>query len=177
MVLRQQKQNNSLGVSNMIQSVRFRKGIFAGLSILVLSIAFLFSPFLHKAQASPSWGQEVTEVGKRFLGKPYKWAGNTPKGFDASGYTQYVFKNSAVKMNLPHSSKEQYKLGKSVLKKNLMEGDLVFFNTSGKGVSFVGIYLSKNKFIAVTVSKGVSIQSIDSKYWKYRYIGAQRVLK
>jgi murein DD-endopeptidase len=161
----------------MVQSLRLIKGFFGVLSIFTLAVLFLFSPFLQKAEASVSWGQEVTEVGKLYMGVPFKWGGNTPKGFDASGYSQYIFKNSAAKMNLPHSSKAQYKFGKTVLQKNLMEGDLVFFNTDGKDVSFVGIYLGNSQFIAVTVNKGVSIQSLKSKYWKDRYVGAKRILK
>lgn len=161
----------------MIQSLRLTKGLVSVFSTLALAIAFLFSPFISKTEASVSWGQEVTAVAKRYVGTPYKWGGNTPKAFDASGFTQYVFKTSAAKINLPHSSKEQYKLGKSVAKKNLKEGDLVFFNTSGKGVSFVGIYLGNSQFIAVTVSKGVTTQSLNTKYWKDRYVGAKRVLK
>lgn len=171
------KQNTFLGVIEMDQSLRLPKILVAGITIMALALAFLFSPFVQKTEASVSWGQEVTAVAKQYMGKAYKWGGTTPKGFDASGYTQYIYKNSAPKMKLPRSSKEQYKLGKAVLKKNLKEGDLVFFNTNGKEVSFVGIYLGNNKFIAVSVSKGVSIQSLDTKYWKDRYIGAKRVLK
>lgn len=161
----------------MSQIFRLRKSLLAVLTTLGLAVALLFSPFVHKAEASVSWGQEVTAVGKLFMGSPYKWGGTSSKGFDASGYTQYVFKNSAAKMTLPRTAKDQYKVGKAVLKKNLKEGDLVFFQTSGKGVSFVGIYLGDNKFIAVTVSKGVSIQSLNTKYWKDHYVGAKRVLK
>ncbi|MBT2659122.1 C40 family peptidase [Bacillus sp. ISL-18] len=160
----------------MIQSLRLPKWVLAGFTSLALAMAFLFTPFLHKAQASTSWGQEVTAVAKRYVGTPFKWAGATPKGFDASGYTQYIFYKSAAKLKLPHSSKDQYKLGKPVVKSNLKEGDLVFFNTNGKDISFVGIYLGNNKFIAAT-SKGVSIQSLTLKYWKDRYVGAKRVLK
>jgi murein DD-endopeptidase len=161
----------------MSQSFRLQKSVYAVLAALALAVALLFSPFVHKAEASVSWGQEVTAVGKLYLGTPYKWGGTTTKGFDASGYTQFVFKNSAAKMNLARTAKDQYKAGKAVAKKNLKEGDLVFFNTSGKGVSFVGIYLENNKFIAVTVSKGVSIQSLNTAYWKDHYVGAKRVLK
>ena len=160
-------------------AVRFqmsRKFIMWG-AVLALTISMFFAPLAKKAEASVSWGQEVTEFAKKYLGTPYKWSGTTPKGFDASGYTQYVYKKSAANINLPRTSKDQYKAGKSVTKKNLKEGDLVFFNTDGKGVSFVGIYLGKNKFIAATTSKGVSIQSMDLKYWKDRYVGAKRVLK
>ncbi|WP_043933400.1 C40 family peptidase [Bacillus sp. EB01] len=160
-------------------AVRFQvsKGLIVWGVILALVVSMFAVPFTKKAEASVSWGQEVTEVAKRYIGTPYKWGGTTPKGFDASGYTQFVYKKSAAKISLPRTSKDQYKIGKAVAKKNLKEGDLVFFNTDGKGVSFVGIYLGKNKFIAVTVSKGVSIQSMDSKYWKDRYVGAKRVLK
>jgi murein DD-endopeptidase len=160
-------------------AVRFNvsKGLIVWGVILALVVSMFTAPFTKKAEASVSWGQEVTEVAKRYIGTPYKWGGTTAKGFDASGYTQFVYKKSAAKISLPRTSKDQYKVGKAIAKKNLKEGDLVFFNTDGKGVSFVGIYLGKNKFIAVTVSKGVSIQSMDSKYWKDCYVGAKRVLK
>ncbi|MCM3727053.1 C40 family peptidase [Neobacillus cucumis] len=160
----------------MIQVLRLPKWMMAGFTTLALVMAFLFTPFLHKAEASISWGQEVTTVAKLYIGTPFKWGGTTSKGFDASGYTKYVFKKSAAKITLPLSSKEQYKFGKSVLKKNLKEGDLVFFKTNGRDISFVGIYLGNNKFIAAT-SNGVSIQSLTLKYWNDRYVGAKRVLK
>ncbi|OCA85517.1 hypothetical protein A8F94_11550 [Bacillus sp. FJAT-27225] len=153
------------------------KGFIVWGVIFALVLSLFAGVFTKKAEASVSWGQEVTEVAKRYSGTPYKWGGTTAKGFDASGFTQFVYKKSAAKITLPRSSKDQYKVGKAVAKKNLKEGDLVFFNTDGKGVSFAGIYLGKNKFIAVTVNKGVSIQSMDTKYWKDRYVGAKRVLK
>ncbi|MFC3885451.1 C40 family peptidase [Bacillus songklensis] len=59
--------------------------------------------------------------------------------------------------------KDHYKAGKAVAKKDIREGDLVFFNTNGKGVSFVGISLG-------------SVQSLNTKYWKNSYVGAKRVL-
>lgn len=154
------------------------KRFFIGLVIFAIaSLAFLGS-MGQKASASVSWGQEVTEVAKQYQGVKYKWGGVDPKkGFDASGFTQYVFDHSAADIKLPRTALAQYKTGKAVSKKELKEGDLVFFNTNGKGVSFAGIYLEKGKFIAVTVSKGVSIQSMDSKYWKTKYVGAKRVLK
>lgn len=160
----------------MSLSVRLPKSVWAAITAIAMAIALLFSPFMQKAEASVSWGQEVTAVGQLYLGNPYKWGGTTSKGFDASGYTQFVFKDSAAKLSLPRTAKEQYQKGKAVAKKNLKEGDLVFFNTNGKDVSFVGIYLGDNKFIAVTVSKGVTIQALTTKYWKDAYIGAKRVL-
>ncbi|RHW39013.1 NlpC/P60 family protein [Neobacillus notoginsengisoli] len=161
----------------MTVGFRISKGLIVWGAVLALAISMFFAPFTKKAEASVSWGQEVTEVAKRYMGTPYKWGGTTAKGFDASGYTQFVYKKSAAKISLPRISKDQYKVGESVAKKDLKEGDLVFFKTNGKDVSFVGIYLGKNKFIAVTTSKGVSVQSMDTKYWKDSYVGAKRVLK
>ncbi|MEH7883902.1 C40 family peptidase [Bacillus sp. JJ1609] len=160
----------------MVSTVRISRWMVIGLSLLAL-LAAMFAPMTNKAEASVSWGQEVTEVAKRYMGVKYKTAGTTPKGFDASGFTQFVFDQSAADIKLPRTSKEQYKAGKAVNKKDIKEGDLVFFNTNGKGVSFVGIALSKDKFIAVTLSKGVSINSMNTTYWKDRYVGARRVLK
>ncbi|WP_316569540.1 C40 family peptidase [Neobacillus sp. YIM B06451] len=157
--------------------IQFTKSfILLGL-VLALALSMVFASFGKKAEASVSWGQEVTEEAKRYIGSPYKWGGTATKGFDASGYTQFVYKKSAAKISLPRTSKDQYKAGKTIATKNLKEGDLVFFNTNGKDVSSVGIYLGKNKFITVTPSKGVSIQSLDTTYWKDRYVGAKRFLE
>lgn len=160
----------------MSSALRIPKLSVAFLSILALVIALVFAP-ISKADASVSWGQEVTEVAKHYIGVKYKPGGTTPKGFDASGYTKYVFEKSAAHIKLPRTSQQQYKVGKSVSKNAIKEGDLVYFNINGKGVSCVGIALGNGKFIVVTTSKGVAIQSFSTKYWKDRYAGAKRVLK
>lgn len=160
----------------MSMSVRLPKRLLLLVTSFIMGFALLLTPLL-KAEASVSWGQEVIEVGKRSIGTKFKWGGTSPTtGFDASGYTQYVFKTSAAKINLPHSSSAQYKLGKTVMKSQLKQGDLIFFKTNGKNVSFVGIYDGNGKFIAAT-SSGVKYQSLNTKYWKERYVGAKRVLK
>ena len=88
----------------------------------------------------------------------------------------YVYKKVGVK--LPRTSAGMYATGTSVSKKNLLAGDLVFFNTSGKGVSHAGIYIGNGKFIHSSSSKGVSIAKInDPYYWGSKYIGAKRVAK
>lgn len=159
----------------MLTSIRLPKLIFMGACMIAL-IGMLFNPFINRADAASQSSVQVTTFAQKLIGSKYKANEKGPKTFDSSGFTQYVFEKS-VKVKLPRTSNEQYKVGKAIQKKEIKEGDLVFFNTSGKGVSFVGISLGKDKFIAVTVSKGVSIQSLDSKYWKEKYVGAKRVLK
>ncbi|MCM3410264.1 C40 family peptidase [Metabacillus litoralis] len=160
----------------MLHSIKSPKHLLLFGMAILLGLSLMFTPFF-KAEASVSWGQEVVEVAKRSIGTKFKWGGSSPKtGFDSSGYTHYVFKTSAAKIQLPKTSKDQYKQGKAVKKDQLKQGDLVFFNTNDKDVSFVGIYDGKGNFLAAT-SKGVKYQSLDTKYWKDRYVGAKRVLK
>lgn len=111
---------------------------------------------------------------KPVIGVSYKMGGTTTKGFDCSGFTSYVFKELGV--TLPRSSVSQYKVGTAVPKSQLKPGDLVFFNTSGRGVSHVGIYVGGGKFAHSSSSKGVTITPINSSYFGKRYIGAKRVM-
>lgn len=107
-------------------------------------------------------------------GTSYKSGGTTPDGFDCSGFTMYVFKNS-VGISLPHSSSAQSEMGTALGRDELVPGALVYFNTSGNGVSHVGIYIGDNKFIDSSNSKGVAVNSLNDKYWGSRYMGARLV--
>lgn len=111
---------------------------------------------------------------KPVIGVSYKMGGTTTNGFDCSGFTSYVFKK--VGLTLPRASGSQYKVGTAVSKSNLKPGDLVFFNTSGRGVSHVGIYVGGGKFAHSSTSRGVTITALNSSYFAKRYIGAKRVM-
>jgi len=81
-------------------------------------------------------------------------------------------------LNLPRSSRQQWKAGKPVLRGQLSKGDLVFFATSGwKKVSHVGIYKGNNKFIHASGSGNkIRTDSLSGKYYKRRYVGARTYL-
>lgn len=121
-----------------------------------------------------SQASAIIATAKKYIGVPYLWGGTTPKGFDCSGYVQYVF--NAHGITLPRTSREQYTAGYAVSKSKLQPGDLVFFNTSGSGVSHLGIYIGDGQFIHASTSKGVIIAELNTSYWSSRYIGARRVL-
>ena len=108
------------------------------------------------------------------LGTPYWFGGTTPRGFDCSGFTRYVFANIGV--NLPRMADGQFGVGKPVSAERLQPGDLVFFETYEPGPSHVGIYIGNSQFISATSSRGVAVADLFGYYWGERYIGARRVL-
>ena len=124
--------------------------------------------------ADAATSTEITQTANKYIGVPYVYGGTTTKGFDCSGYTQYVFKQLGV--TIKRTAADQYKQGTAVSKANLKVGDLVFFNTTGRTASHVGIYLGNNKFAHAGSSTGVTVASLTSSYWGPKYNGARRVI-
>ncbi len=108
-----------------------------------------------------------------FIGKPYVWGASGPRSFDCSGFTKHVYR--AFGVNLPHYTGSQIGKGSSVSRKNLKQGDLVFFNTDGP-VSHVGIYIGAGEFIhASSGSRKVTVSNLGQSYYNSRYAGARRI--
>ena len=126
--------------------------------------------------SSTSKVQAVINLAYSKVGAPYVWGAEGPNSFDCSGFTSYVFRNAAG-VSIPRTSSAQSGFGKTVSKENLQPGDLVFFNTSGSGVSHVGIYVGGGKMVhAPSSGKSVSTVSINSSYYSSRFVTAKRVL-
>lgn len=145
------------------------------ISMITIALLLVVGPLATQADAASSVNSsQLVHTAKSVIGTKYVYGGTSAKGFDCSGFIGYVFKNSGV--SLPRTSAGMYSTGTSVTKSNLKAGDLVFFNTSGKGVSHAGIYIGNGKFAHSSSSKGVSISKLnDPYYWGSKYIGAKRV--
>lgn len=123
-------------------------------------------------QVSRSQSTTLVDNAMSLVGVPYVFGGTSRKGFDCSGYTQYVFKGSGI--SLPRTSWSQFNAGSKITKDELQTGDLVFFSTYAKGPSHVGIYIGGGNFIHASNS-GVRITSLNDSYYAKRYLGARRV--
>ncbi|WP_332651221.1 C40 family peptidase [Lysinibacillus sp. 54212] len=117
--------------------------------------------------------KELTATAYKYIGVPYAYGGTTSSGLDCSGFTQLVFKQ--LDIPIQRTTSGQYSQGTSVSKSNLQVGDLVFFNTTGKPTSHVGIYVGNNKFTHAGTSTGVITASLSESYWAKRYTGAKRI--
>ena len=113
---------------------------------------------------------------EEWYGTKYRYGGNDKTGVDCSAFTK-CFIDHLYSINIPRTSVDQYIHSKRVKKENLQQGDLVFFRTTKKSISHVGIYLQNNKFVHASTSYGVVISDLDEDYYARRFAGAGRVTK
>ncbi len=161
----------------------------AGSNILNILLGLLFGKLLGtesggtdigkvlgSSTSPPATGADrsaLIATAQKYMGVPYVWGGETPSGFDCSGFTQYVMKQNGI--SIPRTAAEQFAAGTPVDKDNLQVGDLVFFTTYKPGASHVGFYMGGGKFIhASSGAKKVTVSSLDETYYTQRYIGARR---
>jgi cell wall-associated NlpC family hydrolase len=121
--------------------------------------------------------ERLVKTAKRYVGVRYRWGGESPRtGFDCSGLTMVVYRLNGL--DLPRSSRQQWKVGKRIDRSRLQKGDLVFFATrGGTKVSHVGIYTGGNKFLhAPGRGRRIQTASLASKYYRARFVGARSYL-
>lgn len=117
-------------------------------------------------------------VAMRYAGTPYVWGGESRNGFDCSGFIIVVMRDLGMRA-LPHSAAEQFNYGTPVAQALLKPGDIVFFkNTYKAGISHVGIYLGRRRYIeAAGTGKGTIVSSLDSAHAREHYAGARRLIR
>lgn len=116
-------------------------------------------------------------VAQRYAGTPYVWGGESARGFDCSGFIIRVMRDLGYRA-LPHSAAEQFRYGLPIANALLKPGDLVFFaNTYKPGISHVGIYLGRRRFIhAAGTGIGTIVSSLDTPKFRAKYAGARRLV-
>ena len=125
-------------------------------------------------RASNDTAAKALDYAKEMLGKPYKYAGDTPEGFDCSGLVKYSYGRAGIAM--PRDTQSQRRMSMLVSVHGMREGDLLFFDQEGKKTSHVGLYLGKGRFIHAPSSGGkVRTDSVNAEFWKKHFVEARRV--
>ncbi len=124
------------------------------------------------SDTNKNYTNALIENAQALTGRPYRFGGTTPSGFDCSGYTQYVF--ATVGIHIPRTADAQFAAGRKVAGDPL-PGDLVFFQTYDYGASHVALYLGGGHFINA-IGSDVHEADFNSPYFRGRYIGARRFL-
>ncbi len=119
-------------------------------------------------------GYIAARTAERFIGIPYQWGGDTVvDGMDCSGFVRAVYNLCGI--NIPRTSREQFKTGNPVEKAELKDGDLLFFGSSPSAINHVGIYVGDGKFVhAPKRGEDIKTTSVDESYFERRYMGARR---
>ncbi|SAL66487.1 hydrolase Nlp/P60 [Caballeronia choica] len=120
--------------------------------------------------------EEISIQAMSLVGVPYRWGGNTPEaGFDCSGLVRYVV-DRAASVNLPRTTADMSSRGESIEPEEVAPGDLIFFNTTGRPHSHVGIYVGKLRFVNAPSTGGtVRLDYLTNPYWAKRFDGIRRV--
>lgn len=121
------------------------------------------------AAVSPQ-AQEIVLFSLGLLDTGYRFGGKNPEaGLDCSGMVSYIF-GQAAGLKVSGSAADIARRGKSVAREQLRPGDLLFFNTLGRSLSHVGIYLGEGRFIHAPSSRGkVRVDRLDNRYYAERY--------
>ena len=142
---------------------------------------YIRSDFLDLTESSSS-NSDIAATAKQYLGTGYVYGGASPRGFDCSGFTMYVYSQHGY--SLPHSATSQWQSGLGTRVYSISElqpGDLVFFNdpsrNAGKACSHAGIYTGDGQFIHPSSSRsgGVIVSSLTSGYYNTYFVGGIHV--
>jgi murein DD-endopeptidase len=110
------------------------------------------------------------------IGRPYRYGGTTPEGFDCSGLALYVYAQSGV--TIPRSTLEQHAFGKVIALDEAQPGDLLFYRFKrGNRVDHVAIYLGDGRAVhAPANGKLVLVAAVDDPSWTSRFVDVVRVI-
>lgn len=109
------------------------------------------------------------------IGRPYRYGGTSPSGFDCSGLVQYVYAQQGLK--LPRTTREQHKAGENIDLDEAEPGDLLFYSFGGGGIDHVAVYLGDGQAVhAPTSGKSVIVAPVAQRWWMDRYVDAVRVI-
>lgn len=131
-------------------------------------------------RGAPATATRVLATADRYLGVKYVYGGSTPRGFDCSGFVQYVFRQHGV--SLPRTSRQQAAVGTRAAARAsaLRPGDLMLFASNGSRVDHVAIYAGNDRIVHSTSSGGGvrydDLRSERGRWFVAHHVASRRVL-
>ncbi|HKQ25552.1 MAG TPA: C40 family peptidase [Burkholderiales bacterium] len=129
---------------------------------------------IPRTRASDETALKAVGNAGQMIGKPYRYGGDTPEGFDCSGLVRYSYGRAGI--NMPRATPAQRSATTLISVRSLRPGDLLFFDQEGKKASHVGIYVGDGRFIHAPSTGGhVRTDSLSANFWKKHFVEARRV--
>jgi len=144
-----------------------------------IGTAILDATGTSRTRSSSRAARRAVATGDEYVGVPYLWGGSTPRGFDCSGFVQYVYREHGVR--LPRTSRQMAHAGRSLAARvsSLREGDLMLFRGRNGVISHVALYAGNNQILHSSSSgNGVRYDDLSSKrgrYYRTHLVAARRV--
>jgi hypothetical protein len=144
-----------------------------------LAVGWIFPVRQPGPQASVPEG--IVNAALGYLGAPYVHGGISPQGVDCSGLVYRIFRDRAG-FDLPRGVDALFRTG-GIVHSPLHIGDLLFFDTAENRApamaTHVGVYAGAETFVHAASegsTTGVIVSSLESPYYRDRYLGARRVI-
>jgi cell wall-associated NlpC family hydrolase len=153
-----------------------RTALLAAVALLLAACANTppGGPSAPANRVSDEQAARAAEIALAMLGKPYRYRGSTPEGFDCSGLVSYSY--TRVGLTLPRDTRGLRDQGVLVPVRSLRAGDLLFFDQEGRKLSHVGIWLGEGRFVHAPSTGGrVRVDRLDADYWSRHFVEARRI--
>ena len=121
--------------------------------------------------------EAIVETALGQVGRPYRYGGDSPEGFDCSGLVEYSYAEAGIQV--PHNTSALRSSGSHIALGDARPGDLLFYRFNSSPYSLhVAIYLGHGKMVhAPAHGKQVLVIHTDDSPWPGRFLGAVRVLQ
>jgi cell wall-associated NlpC family hydrolase len=121
--------------------------------------------------------EEMLMFSRRFLGLPYLWGGTSAFGYDCSGFTQMLLRQTGVSLPRDAQPQAEWDGVQAVAKNELQPGDLLYFGSSEQKITHTGLFIGDQQFIHATahVQPVVQISNLSDAHWTDLLVGARRV--
>jgi murein DD-endopeptidase len=144
------------------------------LLLMLLCVALLAGCTSAPQPRKTTLGERIAAEALAQTGRPYRFGGSTPEGFDCSGLVRHA--HLAAGIDVPRTTTGQFQAARSIRWNKLAPGDLLFFRIDSREVTHVAIYTGNRRFVHAPQSgKSVETRTLDDAWYADRLVGAGRL--